>query len=66
MGNLNPHLRDIPDFQHKLWDQLFMSILGLIDSPLKNQKRIYFLKSQNQWIILIVRQNIGFTETLQK
>ena len=23
MGNLNPHLRDVPDFQHKLWDQLF-------------------------------------------
>ena len=24
MGNLNPHLRDVSDFQHKLWDQLFM------------------------------------------
>ncbi len=24
MGNLNPHLRDIDDFQHKLWDQLFV------------------------------------------
>ncbi len=24
MGELNPHLRDIPDFQHKLWDQLFI------------------------------------------
>lgn len=24
MGNMNPHLRDVPDFQHKLWDQLFM------------------------------------------
>ncbi|TXD84263.1 DUF4290 domain-containing protein [Subsaximicrobium wynnwilliamsii] len=24
MGNLQPHLRDVPDFQHKLWDQLFM------------------------------------------
>lgn len=24
MGNLNPHLRDIEDFQHKLWDQLFV------------------------------------------
>jgi len=23
MGNLNPHLRDVPDFQHKLWDQFF-------------------------------------------
>lgn len=24
MGVLNPHLRDVPDFQHKLWDQLFI------------------------------------------
>lgn len=24
MGNMQPHLRDVPDFQHKLWDQLFM------------------------------------------
>ena len=35
MGNLNPHLRDVPDFQHKLWDQLFiMSKFKLdVDSP---------------------------------
>ena len=35
MGNLNPHLRDVPDFQHKLWDQLFiMSQFNLdVDSP---------------------------------
>ena len=35
MGSLNPHLRDVPDFQHKLWDQLFiMSNFELdVDSP---------------------------------
>ena len=35
MGNLNPHLRDVPDFKHKLWDQLFiMSDFKLdVDSP---------------------------------
>lgn len=35
MGNLNPHLRDVPDFQHKLWDQLFiMSDFKLdVESP---------------------------------
>ncbi len=35
MGSLNPHLRDVPDFQHKLWDQLFiMSDFRLdVDSP---------------------------------
>lgn len=35
MGNLQPHLRDVPDFHHKLWDQLFiMSKFELdVDSP---------------------------------
>lgn len=35
MGNVQPHLRDVPDFQHKLWDQLFiMSDFKLeVDSP---------------------------------
>ena len=35
MGSLNPHLRDVLDFQHKLWDQLFiMSDFRLdVDSP---------------------------------
>jgi len=35
MGNLNPHLRDVADFKHKLWDHLFiMSDFKLdIDSP---------------------------------
>ncbi len=35
MGSLNPHLRDVLDFQHKLWDQLFiMSDFQLkVDSP---------------------------------
>lgn len=35
MGNMNPHLRDVPDFQHKLWDQLFrMADFDLdVDSP---------------------------------
>lgn len=35
IGNLSPHLRDVPDFQHKLWDQLFIiSDFKLdVDSP---------------------------------
>ena len=43
MGNMNPHLRDVPDFQHKLWDQLFiMSNFELdVDSPYeKPQKEV--------------------------
>lgn len=35
MGNLNPHLRDVGDFKHKLWDHLaILSEFKLdIDSP---------------------------------
>lgn len=35
MGQINPHLRDVPDFKHKLYDHLFfMSDFKLdIDSP---------------------------------
>jgi hypothetical protein len=35
MGSLNPHLRDVPDFQHKLWDQLFImaNFRFDVDSP---------------------------------
>lgn len=35
MGQLNPHLRDVSDFSHKLWDHLFiMSNFRLdVDSP---------------------------------
>lgn len=41
MGNLNPHLRDVPDFQHKLWDQLFiMSDFNLdVDCPYEKPLR---------------------------
>lgn len=41
MGNLNPHLRDVSDFQHKLWDQLFIiSDFKLdVDSPFPKPSR---------------------------
>ena len=41
MGNLQPHLRDVPDFQHKLWDQLFiMSNFELdVDSPFEKPSK---------------------------
>lgn len=41
MGNLNPHLRDVPDFKHKLWDQLFIiSDFKLdVDSPFPKPTR---------------------------
>ncbi len=41
MGNMQPHLRDVPDFQHKLWDQLFiMSNYKLeVDTPYPKPER---------------------------
>jgi hypothetical protein len=41
MGNMQPHLRDVPDFQHKLWDQLFiMSDYRLdVDTPYPKPER---------------------------
>lgn len=39
MGQLNPQLRDITDFKHKLWDHLLLSpILNLMSIlPMKSQ-----------------------------
>ncbi|MEN8138961.1 MAG: DUF4290 domain-containing protein [Bacteroidota bacterium] len=47
MGNLNPHLRDVPDFKHKLWDQLFiMADFNLdVDSPYEIPERETFTKA---------------------
>lgn len=41
MGQLNPHLRDVDDFRHKLWTHLFiMSDFKLdVDSPYEIPKR---------------------------
>ena len=49
MGNLNPHLRDVPDFQHKLWDQFFIMANFDIDveSPYeKPQKELLDMKPE--------------------
>ena len=49
MGNLQPHLRDVSDFQHKLWDQLFiMSDFNLdVDSPFEKPKKEELLAKPN-------------------
>lgn len=41
MGQLNPHLRDVDDFKHKLWTHLFvMSDFNLdVDSPYEKPSR---------------------------
>ena len=48
MGNLNPHLRDVNDFKHKLWDHLFiMSDFKLdVDSPYPIPKKTWQLLIQ--------------------
>jgi len=44
MGTMNPHLRDINDFKHKLWDQLMlMSDFKIdIDSPYPIPEKEFF------------------------
>jgi hypothetical protein len=44
MGTMNPHLRDINDFKHKLWDQLMlMSDFKIdIDSPFPIPEKEFF------------------------
>jgi hypothetical protein len=46
MGQLNPHLRDITDFAHKLWDHLFIiSDFRLdVDSPYPKPSKETFLQ----------------------
>ena len=48
MGNLNPHLRDVPDFQHKLWALLFiMSNFELdVDSPFEKPSKELYVNSK--------------------
>ncbi len=46
MGNLNPHLRDVPHFKHKLWDHLFiMSEFKLdVDTPYEKPEQEELIK----------------------
>jgi len=50
MGNLNPHLRDIGDFKHKLWDHLsLIANFELdIDSPYPVPERSKFVEKPKQ------------------
>lgn len=50
MGNMNPYLRDIPDFKHKLWDHLaIMANFKLdIDYPYEPPKPEILTEKPNQ------------------
>jgi hypothetical protein len=50
MGNLNPHLRDVGDFKHKLWDHLsLIAEFELdIDSPYPVPERSKFFEKPNE------------------
>jgi hypothetical protein len=50
MGNLNPHLRDIGDFKHKLWDHLaIIADFELdIDSPYTVPEELKRIEKPNQ------------------
>ena len=65
MGNLNPHLRDVPDFKHKLWDHLFiMSDFHLdVDSPYdRPSKESFEEKFRNREWIDAARQQLTKAE----
>jgi len=49
MGNLMPHLREVPDFKHKLWDHLFIiSDFKLdIDAPYPPPSRSEMVEKPN-------------------
>lgn len=49
MGGMFPHLRDVPDFKHKLWDHLaIMSDFKLdIDYPSKSSARTSWTTNPN-------------------
>lgn len=50
MGQLNPHLRDVQDFKHKLWDHIFiMSDFKLdVDSPYPKPEPEHFTEKPNK------------------
>ena len=50
MGQLNPHLRDVPDFTHKLWDHVhIMSDFKLdVESPYPTPTREHFMEKPNK------------------
>src|SRR3989304_9123561 len=60
MGNLNPHLRDIGDFKHKLWDHLaIIADFELdIDSPYPVPEVSKLIEKPNQ--IPYMQGNIRF------
>lgn len=60
MGQLNPHLRDVEDFKHKLWDHLYiMSDFKLkVDSPFPEPQAEHFQSKPNK--MPYPNQNIRF------
>jgi hypothetical protein len=60
MGNLNPHLRDVGDFKHKLWDHLaLIADFELdIESPYPTPEKSKFFEKPNE--IPYAQGNIRF------
>ncbi len=52
MGQLNPHLRDVPDFTHKLWDHVhIMSNFKLdVESPYPTPSPEQFMEKPNRMV----------------
>ena len=52
MGNLFPHLRDIEDFKHKLWDHL--AIMSDFKLSMKSSKKKIFIPCPSRFLIRLL------------
>lgn len=57
MGNMFPHLRDVPDFKHKLWDHLaIMADFKLdIDYPYEIIRKDNLVTNRIRFLIQVLR-----------
>ena len=67
MGNLNPHLRDVDEYKHKLWDHLYIMCNNQLDidapypKPEKGKKILSYKPSQ----VLGIEISESYRESLE-
>ena len=60
MSFFNPQLKNVEDFRHKLWDQLFL-ISDFFSTPLANQKKArYNMTKRTEMVIFQGGCDLGF------
>ena len=68
MGNMFPHLRDVPDFKHKLWDHLaIMSDFKLdIDYPYEIIRKDNLVTNYGRTLEVLIKKACEFPEGDEK